>query len=154
MTAFSAPTPLVITPDDCLLQAAMAAYLGRYRGQSHLHTGSDLKVFLIWCADHSLDPLRVGGADIERYVCWLQQIAAHHLARSATAHRSIRLPAYGPGAASTNAVPGPCQARAWRSASRAAVDGLLNIERERPTGRIIEASFSPPYPLTPRSARC
>jgi site-specific recombinase XerD len=74
MTAFSAPKSSVTTSDDRLLHAAVAAYLGRYRGQSRLHTGSDLKVFLTWCADQGLDPLRVGRAHIERYVRWLQEI--------------------------------------------------------------------------------
>src|SRR5688500_15153510 len=45
MTAFSAPIPAIAT-DDRLLHAAVVAYLGRYRDQSRLHTGSDLKVFL------------------------------------------------------------------------------------------------------------
>src|SRR3954453_22897966 len=44
-----------------------------YRGQSRLHTGSDLKIFLTWCAGQGLDPLHVGRADIERYVRWLQE---------------------------------------------------------------------------------
>src|SRR3954447_24804734 len=73
MTAFSAPTSSAITSDDRLLHPAVAAYLGRYRGQSRLHTGSDLKLFLAWCADQDLDPLRAGRADIERYVRWLQE---------------------------------------------------------------------------------
>src|SRR3954447_24137921 len=73
MTAFSAPTSSAITSDDRLLHVAVAAHLGRYRGQSRLHTGSDLKVFLAWCADQGMDSLRVGRADIERYVRWLQE---------------------------------------------------------------------------------
>jgi integrase/recombinase XerD len=51
----------------------VAAYLGRYQGESRLHTGSDLKIFLTWCAAQGLDPLTVGRADIERYVRWLQE---------------------------------------------------------------------------------
>ena len=74
MTAFSAPEQTVTTSDDRVLHAAVAAYLGRYRPQSRLHTGSDLKIFLIWCADQGLDPLRVGRTDIERYVRWLQEV--------------------------------------------------------------------------------
>ena len=38
-----------------------------------MHTGSDLEVFLDWCAAQDLNPLRVGRADIERYVRWLQE---------------------------------------------------------------------------------
>ena len=74
MVAFSAYEQTVITSDDRVLHAAVAAYLGRYRGQSRLHTGSDLKIFLTWCVDYGLDPLSVGRADIERYVRWLQEI--------------------------------------------------------------------------------
>jgi integrase/recombinase XerD len=74
MTAFFAPEQTVITSDDRILHAAVAAYLGRYRGQSRLHTGSDLKIFLAWCVDQGLEPLCVGRVDIEQYVRWLQEI--------------------------------------------------------------------------------
>ncbi|MEV8504134.1 hypothetical protein AB0368_04780 [Actinoplanes sp. NPDC051475] len=46
MTAFSAPEQTIIASDGRVLRAAVAAYLGRYRGQSRLHTGSDLKIFM------------------------------------------------------------------------------------------------------------
>ena len=36
--------------------------------------GSDLKIFLTWCAGQGLDPLRVGRADVERYVRWPQEV--------------------------------------------------------------------------------
>ena len=74
MTAFPVPEQSVITSDDRVLQAAAVAYLGRYRAQRRLHTGSDLRIFLTWCADQGLGPLRVGRADIERYVRWLQEV--------------------------------------------------------------------------------
>src|SRR3954471_11908370 len=74
MTAFPASEQTVITSDDRVLHAAVAAYLGRYRGQSRLHTGSDLKIYLTWCTDQDLDPFLVGRVDIERYVRWLQEI--------------------------------------------------------------------------------
>jgi integrase/recombinase XerD len=48
--------------------------LARYRGQSRVHTESDLKVFLRWCADQSVDPLGAVRADIEWYVRWLQDV--------------------------------------------------------------------------------
>ena len=35
---------------------ATAGFLGRYRGQSRIHTASDLRVFLTWCTDHHLAP--------------------------------------------------------------------------------------------------
>jgi integrase/recombinase XerD len=46
MTAFSAPAQTVITSDNRVLRTAVAGYLGRYRGQSRLHTGSDFKIYL------------------------------------------------------------------------------------------------------------
>jgi site-specific recombinase XerD len=39
-----------------------------------MHTGSDLKVFLTWCAGQELDPLGLARAEIERYVRWLQEV--------------------------------------------------------------------------------
>ena len=74
MTVFGAPEQTISTSDERVLHAAVAAYLGRYRGQSRLHTGSDLKIFLTCCAGKGLDPLCMGRADIERYVRWLQEI--------------------------------------------------------------------------------
>lgn len=67
----------VPTSDERVLRAATAAYLGRYRSQSRLHTGADLKIYLTWCAGHDLDPLRVGRADIEQYVRWLREIGSY-----------------------------------------------------------------------------
>jgi integrase/recombinase XerD len=52
----------------------VAAYLGRYRGESRVHTGSDLRVFLTWCAAQDLEPLSLSRAEIERYVRWLQEV--------------------------------------------------------------------------------
>jgi integrase len=63
MTAFPAPEQANVVSDDRVLRAAVAAYLGRYRGQSRLHTGSDLHIFLTWCTGQGLDPLRVGKGD-------------------------------------------------------------------------------------------
>ena len=39
MTAFAASDQAVPTSDERVLHAATAAYLGRYQGQSQLHTG-------------------------------------------------------------------------------------------------------------------
>ena len=55
----------------------MVAYLGRYRGEARVHTGSDLKVFLIGCSGQGLDPLSLGRADVERYVRWLQAVRCY-----------------------------------------------------------------------------
>jgi integrase/recombinase XerD len=60
--------------DHLVLRAAVAAYLGRYRGQTRLHTNSDLRIFLRWCDDQGLEPLAAVRTDIERYVRWLQDV--------------------------------------------------------------------------------
>jgi hypothetical protein len=70
MAAFPIHGPRVATSDDLVLRAAVAAYLGRYRGQTRVHTESDLRIFLRWCTDHDLNPLAAVRVDIERYVRW------------------------------------------------------------------------------------
>ena len=35
----------------------MAAYLARFKGQSRIHTESDLRGYLTWCEARGLDPL-------------------------------------------------------------------------------------------------
>jgi integrase/recombinase XerD len=72
MAAFIVPGSTVASSDGVVLRAAVSAYLGRYRGQSRLHTESDLRVFLHWCTDHAVDPLAAVRVDIERYLRWLQ----------------------------------------------------------------------------------
>ena len=74
MTTSPASGPGVVSPDRVVLRAAVSAYLGRYRGDSRLHTESDLRVFLTWCSDQDLEPLSVARVDIERYVRWLQDV--------------------------------------------------------------------------------
>jgi site-specific recombinase XerD len=72
MVAFPVSGAGVASSGELVLRAAVAAYLGRYRGQTRLHSESDLRVFLRWCADDDLDPLAAARIDIERYVRWLQ----------------------------------------------------------------------------------
>jgi integrase/recombinase XerD len=74
MAAFPVPGPGVAPALHLVLRAAVSAYLGRYRGETRLHTESDLRVFLRWCTDQDLDPLAAVRADIERYVRWLQDV--------------------------------------------------------------------------------
>src|SRR5437867_8014853 len=74
MAAYPGPGLGVAPPDHVVLRAAVSAYLGRYRGETRLHTESDLRIFLRWCADHRLDPLAAVRVDIERYVRWLQDV--------------------------------------------------------------------------------
>jgi site-specific recombinase XerD len=74
MTALPAPSAGVAGADQLVLRAAVAAHLGRYRGQTRLQTESDLRGFLRWCIDQDLDPLAAVRVDIERYVRWLQDV--------------------------------------------------------------------------------
>jgi integrase/recombinase XerD len=55
---------------------AVAGFLGRYKGQTRVHTASDLRVFLSWCAERGLDPLdpaQVGRVQVEAFVRWMQE---------------------------------------------------------------------------------
>ena len=44
---------------------AGAAYLARFKGQSRIHTESDLRGYLNWCESHDLDPLAATRPHIE-----------------------------------------------------------------------------------------
>jgi hypothetical protein len=69
-----APGPKVVSSDHVVLRAAVAAYLGRNRGETRVHVESDLRIFLRWCGDHGLDPLAAVRVDVERYVRRLQDV--------------------------------------------------------------------------------
>jgi site-specific recombinase XerD len=56
MAAFPVHDAGLAPGDQLVLRASVSAYLGRYRGETRLHTESDLRVFLHWCTDHDLDP--------------------------------------------------------------------------------------------------
>jgi hypothetical protein len=72
MAAIVTPAVSGGSPNELVLRAAIAAYLGRYRGQTRLHSESDLRAFLRWCTEQELDPLATVRMDIERYLRWLQ----------------------------------------------------------------------------------
>jgi len=55
------------------LRLAVAAYLARFKGTFREHTEPDLRCYLSWCAGHTLDPLAVQRADVEKYVRWMQE---------------------------------------------------------------------------------
>ncbi|GAB3853307.1 hypothetical protein GCM10027610_083030 [Dactylosporangium cerinum] len=74
MAAIITPAVSGGSPNALVLRAAIAACLGRYRGQTRLHSESDLRVFLRWRADHDLDALGAVRVDIERYLRWLQDV--------------------------------------------------------------------------------
>ena len=68
----SIPIPLFDSTDP--LVRAVAAHLARYKGLTRSHTESDLRIWLRWCAEHRLDPLRAERAHIELYVRWMQEV--------------------------------------------------------------------------------
>lgn len=63
---------VVTTPN--VLRLAVAAYLARFKGQSRIHTESDLRGYLNWCESRELDPLAATRPYIELYVRWLQEV--------------------------------------------------------------------------------
>jgi hypothetical protein len=65
MAAFPISDAGVASSDQPVLRAAVAAYLGRQRGQTRLHTNSDLRIFLRWCEAQDLEPLAAVRTDIE-----------------------------------------------------------------------------------------
>jgi integrase/recombinase XerD len=60
---------VVTTPN--VLRLAVAAYLARFKGQSRIHTESDLRGYLNWCESHGLDPLAATRPHIELPAMWL-----------------------------------------------------------------------------------
>ena len=56
------------------LRLAVAAYLARFKGVSREHTESDLRCYLTWCAERSLDPLAAQRPHLELYIRWMQEI--------------------------------------------------------------------------------
>src|ERR1035441_9535669 len=56
------------------LRLAVAAYLARFKGSSREHTESDLRCYLAWCAERSLDPLAARRPHLELYIRWMQEI--------------------------------------------------------------------------------
>jgi hypothetical protein len=89
MAALPAHASGVARANELVLHAAVSAYLGRYRGQTRLHTESDLRVFLHWCTDQDLNPLTAVRVDIERYLRWLQDVRRY---QPSTVSRRRRVP--------------------------------------------------------------
>src|ERR1035437_8523669 len=56
------------------LRLVAAAYLARFKGTSRDHTNSDLRCYLAWCAERSLDPLAARRPHLELYIRWMQEI--------------------------------------------------------------------------------
>src|SRR6201989_3005677 len=56
------------------LRLAVAAYRARCKGSSREHTESDLRCYLVWCAERGLDPLAAQRPHLELYIRWMQEI--------------------------------------------------------------------------------
>jgi integrase/recombinase XerD len=59
---------------DATLRVAVAGYLARFKGQSRIHTESDLRCYLDWCTDHGLSPLSAERPHIELFLRWMQEV--------------------------------------------------------------------------------
>src|SRR4051794_32878896 len=64
----------VVVTTSPVLRLAVAAYLARFKGQSRVHTDSDLRGFLTWCAHRDLDPFTATRPHLELYLRWLQEV--------------------------------------------------------------------------------
>ncbi|TCM38894.1 hypothetical protein [Kribbella sp. VKM Ac-2568] len=64
----------VVVTTSRVLRIAVAAYLARFKGQSRIHTESDLRGYLVWCDLRDLDPLAVSRPHVELYIRWLQEV--------------------------------------------------------------------------------
>ena len=77
--------PVLLDAATDPLLKAVAAYLARYRNQTRVHTESDLRAYLVWCRERSVEPLAVSRAQIELYVRWMQEV--RHLQPSTVSRR-------------------------------------------------------------------
>jgi integrase/recombinase XerD len=66
------PNHLVSLTDQLRLE--VAADLTRFKGSSRDRTESDLRCYLVWCAERGLDPLGVRRPHLELYIRWMQEI--------------------------------------------------------------------------------
>jgi integrase/recombinase XerD len=66
--------PVVLPPVSDRLRRAVAAYLARFKGQSRVHTESDLRCYVTWCEERGLDPLAAQRPHVELYVRWMQEV--------------------------------------------------------------------------------
>jgi hypothetical protein len=62
-----------LVPHADRLRLAVAAYLARFKGTSRDHTDSDLRCYLAWCAERSLDPFLARRPHLELYIRWMQE---------------------------------------------------------------------------------
>lgn len=72
------PEPVVLYPVPFFesmdpLTRAIASHLARYKGQTRVHTESDLRAYLTWCRDRGLNPLAAQRVHVELYIRWMQE---------------------------------------------------------------------------------
>jgi integrase/recombinase XerD len=63
-----------LVPHADRLRLAVAAYLARFKGTSRDHTNSDLRCYLAWGAERSLDPFLARRPHLELYIRWMQEV--------------------------------------------------------------------------------
>jgi integrase/recombinase XerD len=63
-----------VAPFTDRLRLAVAVYLARFKGSSREHSESDLRCYLTWCAERSLDPRAARRPHLELYISWMQEI--------------------------------------------------------------------------------
>lgn len=63
--------PIPLPHESDTLRRAVAAYLARFKGQSRVHTESELREYLTWCSSHSLGPLTAQRPHLELYIRWM-----------------------------------------------------------------------------------
>ena len=70
---------LLVPGDDAsaTLRIAVAAYLARFKGQSRVHTESDLRCYVTWCGRQGLDPLAAQRPHVEMFLRWMQEIGRY-----------------------------------------------------------------------------
>src|SRR5215472_10748941 len=74
LTELPSAPPNHLVPFTDQLRLAVAAYLARFKCSSRSHTDSDLRCYLAWCAERSLDPLVARRPHLELYIRWMQEI--------------------------------------------------------------------------------
>jgi integrase/recombinase XerD len=70
----AALVPVTSPLDDPILRLAVAAHLARHKGQTRVHTASDLNSYLNWCIEHGFAPLEAQRTHIELYLRWMQEV--------------------------------------------------------------------------------
>ena len=82
----------VVVITSRVLRIAVAAYLARFKGQSRIHTESDLRGYLVWCELRGLAPLASTRPHVELCIHWLQEVLPVPTIDGVAAHVGRRAP--------------------------------------------------------------